>query len=101
MTIALFWDVVWVRLRALKSALRCGPHKPCFAVGVELVVLAEELERRDLRRELELHAADLAGVLAAAVHELIDRHLDQGRNLSSSPLEPCSGSWAPGGLYNE
>jgi hypothetical protein len=52
-------------------------------------------------RELELHAANLAGVLAAAVHELIDRHLDQGRNLSSSPLEPCSGSWAPGGLYNE
>ncbi len=45
------------------------------AVDVEAMVLAQEFEGWRLGRQLELDAADLAGVLAAAVKEILDRDL--------------------------
>jgi hypothetical protein len=49
----------------------------------ELVVLAEAIGRAGLGRELELDPADVAGILAAAVLEILDRHLDQRRGLAA------------------
>jgi hypothetical protein len=45
------------------------------ALGIEFMVLAEQLQRVDLTGELKPDAANLAGVLAAASRELLDDHL--------------------------
>ena len=48
------------------------------------MVLTEQLQRFDLVGELEANPADLAGVLAAAVEEVLDRDLGQRRSLVAS-----------------
>jgi hypothetical protein len=60
-----------------QAVCQAGTDVVLAALDIKLVVLAQQLERLDLVGELELHAADLAGILAAAVHELLDGHLGQ------------------------
>jgi hypothetical protein len=58
----------------------CGSHD-----DVKLVVLAQELEGVDLAGELDPDPASLAGILAAAVEEMLDRHLDAGVPYGGAP----------------
>jgi hypothetical protein len=51
------------------------------AIDAELVVLAEQLDRVDLAGKLEPRPADLAGIFAAAVNEVLDGHLGERRRL--------------------
>jgi hypothetical protein len=65
-----------------------GAELVLVALHEQAVVLAEQMQGVDRVGEPEPGAANFAGILAAAIEEILNRDLDEGRGLVAGELRP-------------